>query len=107
MKNIKDNWYYIVIGVMAVSIFFLWNDTERLNNAVIISQQKAKDHQNNAEYYKELYDAQIKTDKQQAKSYDSLLIIKSKIQVNEKIKFINNYTVSSMQSYFTDRYSSK
>ena len=107
MKNIKDNWYYIVIGVMAVSIFFLWNDTEMLNNEVILSEQRAKAHQNSAEYYKELYDAQIKTDKQLSTSYDSLLIIKSKIQVNEKIKFINTYTVSSMQSYFADRYGSK
>ena len=103
----KNNWYYIVIGVMAVSIFFLWNDTEMLNNEVILSEQRATRHKNNAEYYKELYDAQIKTDKQLSTSYDSLLIIKSKIQVNEKIKFINTYTVSSMQSYFADRYGSK
>ena len=107
MKNIKDNWYYLVIGVMAVSIFFLWNDTERLNNEVILSEQRATSHKNSAEYYKELYDAQIKTDKQQAKSYDSLYQIKIKIQINEKIKLVDRYTISDKQFYFADRYGSK
>ena len=101
MKKIQDNWYYIVIGVMAVSIFFLWNDTERLNKAVIISQQRATDHQNNAEYYKELYDDQIKTDKQQSKSYDSIYQIK--IKTNEKIKLVDRYTISDKQSLFAHR----
>ena len=92
---------------MAVSIFFLWNDTERLNNEVILSEQRATSHKNSAEYYKELYDAQIKTDKQQAKSYDSLFKLKIKIQTNEKIKLVDRYTISDKQSYFTDRYGSK
>ena len=107
MKRLQDNWYYIVIGIMAISIFFLYNNTNNLNSEVDRFEKLAKDHQTNAEYYKELYDAQIKTDKELSASYDSLFKVKIKIQTNEKIKFINAYTVSGMQSYFTDRYGSK
>ena len=107
MKRITDNWYYIVIGVMAVSIFFIWNDTEKLNNAVILSEQRAKGHETSSEYYKGLYDKQIKNDKQQSKSYDSLLDVKPKIQINEKLKIVDRYTIGDKQSYFTDRYGSK
>ena len=107
MKKLKDNWYWIVILTMAIAIFFLYNNTANLSVEIEMLDKSSKEHKINAEYYKELYDAQIKTDKQLSTSYDSLFKVKIKIQTNEKIKFINNYTVSSMQSYFTDRYGSK
>ena len=107
MKKLKDNWYWVAILTMAIVIFFLYNNTANLSVEIEMLEISSKEHKINSEYYKELYDAQIKTDKQLSTSYDSLFKVKIKIQTNEKIKFINTYTVSSMQSYFTDRYGSK
>ena len=103
----KNNWYWIVIIVLMISVFFLWNNTSRQDAEIQKLTALSKEQQSNAEYYKELYGKQINTDKQLSTSYDSLTLIKNKIQINEKIKLVDRYNVSDMQSYFTDRYGSK
>lgn len=107
LEKIKQNWYWIVIIVMAIVIFFLWNSTKTLDQKVVDATRKATEHSQNAAYYKELYDSQIKIDEALATSYDSLVLVKNKLIIieNEKIKLVDPYTVSDMQSYFYDRYS--
>lgn len=101
----KRFWKYAVIIGLLITIFFLFNSTKALENKVEEESTKAKQHEIKAKFYKGLYDKLIEEDIALEVKYDSLVIEKDKIKIiyNEKIKLVNKYSVSDMQSYFNER----
>jgi hypothetical protein len=94
-------WKYLVIVGLLIVIYFLFNRTQHLEIEVQKGIEKAKEHEKKAEFYFNIYELQMEKDIDLQFKYDSLVIEKNKIY--EKIKFVDRYTVSDMQSYFNER----
>lgn len=101
----KIKWYWIVIPILLITIFFLFNQTEKLSSDVATATEKAKEHEIKAKFYLDTYYLELQKDSALQVKYDSLLLKKNKIKIqyNEKIKIINQYSVSDMQRYFDER----
>jgi len=98
-------WKYAVILILLIVIYFLFNQTKTLETKVATAIEKAKEHEIKAQFYLDIYHLQMEKDVDLQNKYDSLLLEKNKIKIqyNEKIKIINEFTVSDMQSYFNER----
>ena len=101
----RINWSYIIIAILCVVIFFLFNSTTKLEGKLTESETKAKEHEIKAQFYLDIYHMQLDKDTVLLAKYDSLLLEKNKTKIlyNEKIKIINRYSVSDMQLYFNER----
>ena len=98
-------WKYAVILILLIVIYFLFNQTQSLEAKVINAVEKAKEHEIKAQFYLDIYHLQMERDAVLESKYDSLLLEKNKfkIQYNEKIKYINRFTVSDWQQFYNER----
>jgi len=92
---ILRSWKYIVIVILAIAVYILFNKTKQLETKIEKSIEKAKEHEIKAQFYKDIYDMQMSKDSALNAKYDSIK--------NIKYEKINNYTISDMQSYFDKR----
>ena len=92
-----------LIIALAIVTFFLINTTDILNKKIQAAESKAKEHERTSKFYQDIYDMQLAKDQDLQASYDSLLLEKQKIKYYDKIKLVNRYSVSDMQSYFNER----
>lgn len=101
----KDTWKWILISILLVVIYFLFNRTISLDKKIEEASLKAKEHETKAMFYKQISDDLIEKDKILEMKYDSLFLEKNRIKIiyNEKIKLVNKYSVSDMQHYFDER----
>lgn len=104
--------YFIFICVLGIGLALYFNDTSSLKKKIITESQSAKVNEALAKEYKNQYDLLKGQDNPLQSKYDSLklelqksqkTIIKLKTIYNEKIKIVNKYSVSDMQSYFDNR----
>ncbi len=102
---IKRFWKMALIVILLIIIYFLFNKTKSLEEKVKETISIAKQHEIKAEFYKVVYNDLIDKDKALEFKYDSLVLEKDKIKIKyyEKIKLVNEYTVSDMQYYFDER----
>jgi predicted RND superfamily exporter protein len=98
-------WKYVIIIILAIIVYFLFNQTKQLELKVNDAVSKAKEHEIKAKFYKNIYLDLLTKDNVLKVKYDSLETVKNKIkiQTNEKIIKINAYTVSDMQYFFNER----
>jgi hypothetical protein len=102
---IKRFWKTALIVILLIIIYFLFNKTKSLEEKVKETISIAEQHEIKAEFYKVIYDDLIDKDYALEFKYDSLVLEKDKIKIKyyEKIKLVNEYTVSDMQYYFDER----
>ena len=102
---IKRFWKTALIVILLIIIYFLFNKTKSLEEKVKETISIAEQHEIKAEFYKVIYDDLIEKDDALEFKYDSLVLEKDKIKIKyyEKIKLVNEYTVSDMQYYFDER----
>ena len=105
MELVKDTWKWILISILLVVIYFLFNRIGLLDEKIKDASLKAKEHETKAVLYKKIYDDLIQKDSVLEVKYDSLFVEKNKLKIiyNEKIKLVNKYSVSDMQHYFNER----
>ena len=105
MELVKDTWKWILISILLIVIYFLFNRIGLLDEKIKDASLKAKEHETKAILYKEIYDDLMQKDSVLEVKYDSLFVEKNKIKIqyNEKIKLVNKYSVSDMQHYFDER----
>jgi len=104
---------YIICGCILLffgSLYF--NRTESLQKEVVELTNDAKVNEALAKEYKHEYDLLKAQDNPLQSKYDSIklelkksekTIIKLKTIYNEKLKIVNQYSISDMQSYFDQR----
>ena len=105
-KNfILKYWQGILITILLIVIYFLFNRTQSLEYKVQQSIDKAKEHEIKANFYKGIYDKLLEKDIALETKYDSLVIEKDKVKIkyNEKIKLVNKYSVSDWQRFYDER----
>lgn len=111
----KYKQYIPYIICMCILLFFAslyFNRTEKLQREVIELTNEAKVHEALAKEYRHQYDLLKAEDNPLQSKYDSIklelqksqkTIIKLKTIYNEKLKIVNQYSISDMQSYFDER----
>jgi len=104
---------YIICGCILLffgSLYF--NRTEGLEKKVVELTNEAKVNEALAKEYRHQYDLLKAEDNPLQSKYDSIklelqksqkTIIKLKTIYNEKLKIVNQYSISDMQSYFDQR----
>ena len=59
MKSVKDDWKLILISILLIAIYFLFNKTESLEKKIQDASLKAKEHETKARLYEKTYDKLI------------------------------------------------
>jgi len=103
----KNKWiFYVLIFVLVgIVVFFLLNRTESSKRSSDKHLESATKHSDSAKVNLERYNGRKVKDSALERKYDSLVSEKQKIKIetNEKIRLVNQYSVSDMQYYFDER----